>query len=120
MPTPLYDVSGHPLLSPGAAALGRDELAEHNLLAEDLLSLAGTTFADEDAARATRAVALQVNYQVEQGVDAAVYDVTMVGSRMLNYRDGIVHPIALELATLLINSTVSATTTAWPAITSLR
>lgn len=59
-----YDVSGHGLLSGEAAVLEGPVLTAHNDLAEDLLGLAGTSFSGSDLGKATRAVVLQVNFQV--------------------------------------------------------
>ncbi len=69
----LYSVAGHPLVSPKAAALAPAVFDAHNALAEALLLLLPPPLTDPAAvARASLAVALQVNYQVAMGIDPFV------------------------------------------------
>lgn len=116
---PLYDPSGHGLLSAAAARLEAPVLAEHAELAEDLLGLGGTAFAGADAGAATRAVALQVSHQVEIGIDAFVLSSSGRGARSKSYRDGdiTVSPLAKRIVDRLIPPATSGT---WAPVGSLR
>jgi hypothetical protein len=117
----LYDVSAHPLLGGKALTLDADALEEQASLAEDLLSLAGTTFEGDDAKAAARAVAIQVSYQVERGIEGSVYQTLTRGSRTFNFRDsGYLAPEAVEIVATLLGLAGEATPSAWPAITSYR
>lgn len=87
----LYDIADHPLLSEEAAQLGSLELGAQARMAETLLGL--LTFPAFDQAtqqdkydRATDAVALQVNYQVEAGVEAFLTTSSRRGARGRSYR----------------------------------
>lgn len=118
MATPLYGVSGHKLLSQKAALLDAPTLAEQNVLAETLLRFEAPALTGTLAEDAARAVALQVSYQVERGIEADVYDSLTRGSRKFDFRDaGLLHPIAAEIAEALLDDGVAND---WPAITSLR
>lgn len=94
-----YDIAAHPLLSADALALDTDPFAEHAALAHDLLGLADTAFTGAAAESAKRFLALQVNYQVETGVDAAIYALKVRGSRTVSYKSAsadLVRPGLLE------------------------
>lgn len=96
-----YDVSTHGLLSPDALALEEPEFTAQNELAETILGLNGTDFEDEDEETALLAVALQLNYQVEAGVEAFVLVSTSRGARSKTFRDVVgVHP---QAATIVAN-----------------
>lgn len=99
-----YDISSHPLLTPEAAALASDVFEEHAALAHDLLGLTGTSLTGEAAEKAKRFLVLQVNYQVESGVKAAVYIDVMRGRRREMYRRdlGLIRPGLLEEVTDLL------------------
>jgi hypothetical protein len=94
-----YDVSEHGLLSDDAQALSEPELAAQNELAEVVLGLhEGDTYTGVKETTATLAVALQVNFQVEAGVEAYVLTASSRGARSKSYRDLVrVHPIAAAL-----------------------
>lgn len=94
-----YDISGHALLSPDAAALAVATFDEHAALAHDLLKLSGTALTGEAAEKAKRFLVLQVNYQVETGVDAAIYAMKVRGSRTVSYKSAsgdLIRPGLLE------------------------
>ena len=109
----MYEITNHPLLSEEALKLGATALDANARVAEMLLKL--TTFAAFDANtsadnynRATDAVALQVSFQVESGIDAFVLASWQRGGRGKNYRRGsrnmpVVHPMARKIATALRN-----------------
>lgn len=85
----LYDILDHPLLSDGAKDLDSAELATHARVAETLLGLLkftafaeGTDFYD----RATDAVALQVSFQVEAGIEAFILTHETRGARKKDFR----------------------------------
>lgn len=85
-----YDVTGHPLLTGGAEGLGPTELAAQNRVAEILLGLwKFPVFTDADKIdQAKDAVAMQVSYQVQAGVEAFVLSSLIRGNRDMNYRGG--------------------------------
>lgn len=89
----LYSPAGHALLSVAAAGLESPVLEAQADLAEDLLGLAGTVFAGADAATATRAVAIQVNFQVEAGTEGEVYGSVDRGDRSFGFRGGVLNPM---------------------------
>lgn len=87
-----FDVATNKLLSDDAAALNTSDapaFAEQQALAEDLLGLTGldATLSAAGIAKAERFLALQINYQIETGVDAAVYQARTRGRRSDTYRD---------------------------------
>ena len=97
-----FDITEHPLLSPAAAALAAPTLEAQGDLAERLLGIAGASGLNEvQTTTATLAVVMQVNYQVEAGVDAAVYTSDGRGARSKAYRDLGVHPYARALIVTL-------------------
>lgn len=95
----LDDISGHALLSAEAAGLEPPALAEYAALAVDLLGLADATFdtGDPDLLKARRAVALQVNFLIEQGTDSAVYSSNSRGARSAAYRMSLIDPRAAAI-----------------------
>lgn len=106
---PVYDPSGHDLLSQDAGALSSEKLAAMADLAEDLLRLAGTSFTGDAAERATRAVVLQVNLLVEREAhrSAAFIESESRGDQSVTYRgkeDLDLHPVAKRLAEDLVKS----------------
>lgn len=98
-----YDITEppHPLLSPTARQLKREELVEQNEIAEMVLEVdTGTVYTDpEKVASMLRYVTLQVNLQVELDVDAFAYSSVSEAGRSRTYRDTLssvpVNPIAL-------------------------
>ena len=81
-----FDVSDHALLSAKAAKLDADKVLPAQVaLAADLLGLDGLDLAGQAKQKAQRALALQVSYQVEAGVDAAVYFSRQVGDKDSDY-----------------------------------
>lgn len=96
-----YDVSEHGLLSADAIALSTEEFGAQNDLAEMSLGLLGTDLTDTDEDVAMMAVALQLNFQVEAGVEAYVLLSDSQGARSRSFRDPSVtlHPTALKLVT---------------------
>ena len=76
----------HVLLSSTARMLGAGAIEAHADIAEARLSLADATVSGGEVDRITTAVALQVNMQVEKGVDAHVYRDTSRGQRSKSYR----------------------------------
>lgn len=88
-----YSVTNHPLLSERASRLAAPELEAHNRVAEILIGLwkfaAFTEVGDPDKfAQATDAVAMQVNYQVESGIEAFILSNLVRGKREFVYRNG--------------------------------
>lgn len=87
----IYDITGHPMLTGKAALLDSTELAAHAEVAEILLKFhtftafeAGT----DDYKRAASAIAMQVSFQVESGVEAFVMASLHRGGRNFSFRKG--------------------------------
>lgn len=107
-----FDIEGTHLLSEDAADLAADDapaFAAHSELAIDLLGLRGkdATLSTDAKAKAERFLALQVNYQLETGVDAAIYALKVRGSRTVSYKttsSDLVRPGLLDEVQALIDS----------------
>lgn len=85
----IYDVLNHKLLSDAAKDLEPDELETHARVAETLLGLLKfSPFAvDTDSyLRAADAVALQISFQVESGIEAFILTHETRGARTRDYR----------------------------------
>ena len=122
---PVYDPTGHELLSAAAQRLGAEALAAHAEAAEVELGRGGTRLADTafeggtaDHSRAVLAVVLQVNYRLEAGVESEVYSEQQRGDRRSTFRGGVlagmpvVSPRAQAIVDTIITPTVSETD--WP------
>lgn len=69
----VYEVGGHPNLSGKARGLSPQELQGQVLLAESLLGVSAPAYTDTSLReRAELAVVLQVNFQVESGLDPLI------------------------------------------------
>lgn len=100
-----FDVAGHPLLGEKAKALDLSaEFPEQKALAEDLLGLSGIDVNGDLKAKGERAIALQINYQIESSLFAEVYQRVRLGDRDYEYRDapGLVSQVASSLAGQLL------------------
>lgn len=111
----LYDITNHPLLSDDAQDLGPTSLDAQGRVAETLLGLQDFTPFDATTqadlyARATDAVALQVSYQVEAGMDAFILTQLTKGGRSVAFRGGRRMPIIHGLAKKIV-SKIRPTTT---------
>ncbi len=114
-----YDITGHPLLSEAAAVLGANELEAHTQVAERMLGVLDlqefpSTDRRYDDLRG--ALALQVSYQVEAGIEAFILAEHVRGARRETYRGASrkmspVHPQARRLVAA-VNRTLSSTTVA--------
>jgi hypothetical protein len=102
----LYDPTDHALLSEAAKALQLNDVDQFNeqaALAQTLLELDDSSFSGADAATATRAVAMQVNYQIEMGLEGFTTNAVSRGSRSVVYKQGtgsrpvLVFPLAKRL-----------------------
>jgi hypothetical protein len=76
--TAVYVVSEHPLLSVKAKALAtnsakEEEFAEQVALAADLLGVSETTYTGDTLLKVNRAVVLQLNYQIQLGLDPFIF-----------------------------------------------
>jgi hypothetical protein len=113
-----YDISASAMLSDAAADLDPDALDAHTLLAEHLLGLAGDAYTGDDLDTVDIALALQVNHQVERGVDADVYESVDHGGRTLQYAAGVtVSPQAAAIAAALLGPPPG---TGWATLHSIR
>lgn len=103
-----YIVSEHPLLSPKAKALVSSEeaFAEQTALAASLLGVDETVYVDDDLAKVNRAIALQVNYQIELSAKPDIWYAQSVASshskQSVTYRGGasgpsLIFPQAMQL-----------------------
>jgi hypothetical protein len=87
----LYDPTNHALLSPEARGLQQADVEQFNeqaAVAQSLLDLDGSSFSGEDAAKATRAVAMQLNYQIEMGIEGFAANAVSRGGKSTTYRQG--------------------------------
>lgn len=110
----LYDITDHPLLTEEAAQLGPTELNAHARMAETLLGLLTFTAFDpttdaDNYARATDAVALQVSYQVEAGIEAFLTTSDRRGGRSKTFRGRGRMPPVHSAARKIINAIKPAT-----------
>src|SRR5690242_2429966 len=101
MPIPLlYDITDHPLLSDAYTRLATDEAREANqVLAEMLLGLKAPAYAGEAAERLGYAVVIQINFQLQHGIEPAVLKSvsnTHPGNTT-SYRDRYVDPMAWKI-----------------------
>lgn len=110
MPAPvLYPITGAALLSEAAKALSADELRDQTAIAEAALGLIGTTLSGDAAERAKLALALQVNHQLEHGVEGSVYSSWSQGSRSVTYASTIpLSGAAVSLVQTLLGGAVWA------------
>ena len=100
--TPKYDPAGLDLLT---SAVTGELLKEHALTAEIALGLRVFDLNENDAEEARIAVAIQVNFQVEQGVDVRTFQMRVRGSRSYMYALGAqvgIDRLAKELAEEII------------------
>lgn len=103
-----YDISNHPLLSSDAQQLGADSLDAQARIAETLLGLLTFTAFDRLTQldlyeRATDAVALQVSYQVDAGLDAFILSELVKGGRQATFRGGRRMPIIHGMAKKIVS-----------------
>ena len=116
----LYPVSQHALMTDRARALltkNQEAFEAHNAMAEFLLSLNGTQFTGDDAEMAAISVALQVNFQIEQGLDPYIAinlntgGQAQKGTTFRGYKTPpVIHIQARRLADSLIRSTQTVMT----------
>lgn len=105
----LYDITQHPLLSDEAQKLGIESLMSHARVAETLLGMLSFTPFDVVSqadlySRASDAVALQVSYQVEAGVDAFILSQLIKGGRQTMFRGKGRMPIIHGIAKKIVSS----------------
>ena len=92
------DLTGYALLSGKVLALG-DKFAPNQLLAETLLGVSPAFVArltGDQVAQVVMAVALQLNFQVEQGLDPFILksDSSQQQGESKTYQDNVIHPQA--------------------------
>jgi hypothetical protein len=110
MLAPLYPLLDHPLLSEQYIQLpSADEKSAQAMLAEDLLGLVPPAYTDERiVATLTTALALQVNFQLSQGIDVfklKSLSTTHPGNTTQN-RDRYIHPEAWRLVSQVTGAVV--------------
>lgn len=105
---PLYSVDGHPMLGEKYNNLvNPDEAVAHVVLAEMLLGLKAPVYTGEPAERLKFAIAIQVNFQLQQGVEPDVLKSvsnTHPGNTT-QYRDRMVSPDARALTQYVTGNT---------------
>lgn len=74
-----YDLTGHELLK-GTSLTGK-LLETHAQVAEHLLGLNGTSYTDEAGEVAKSAIAIQVKFQYNEGLDLTAFSMVSRGSR---------------------------------------
>jgi len=94
-----FDIAGHELLTEDAADTA---LVSHTRLAESLLGLSEATATDNDLTLIKIALVLQVNHQVERGVEANAYMSEQDGDLRYKHRDRLVSPEAASVVRAVI------------------
>lgn len=113
-----FDISSESLLSVKAANLTTAKLDDHTRVAEHLLGFDEADFASDKLAECRIALTLQVNFQLEQGVEAGVYVDMRDGETWSTYQTRTTDPRALQMAQNLL---AGATNTGqYSPVTSLR
>ena len=112
-----FNIRDEPLLSAKAKGLRERPLDAHTRMAEWLLGVANATFQTDLDDDVRIALSMQVNFQLEQGVEAGVYKEWYEGDVRSVYAERITDPKALAFATRLLTF---ANATALSAVTSLR
>lgn len=92
---PLYDITGHPLLSSKFNALASDDQKNaHIINAQLLLQLRAPAYAGDEADQLGYAIVRQVNFQLEQGITPEFMKSVSKGvpGNVETYRDRYVEP----------------------------
>lgn len=90
-------------------------------MAIDLLGLRNTEYRGDAERSAVRAVAIQVNYQVEMGVEGVTYSSLSRGARSFESRDGLVDPRAQAIVDgLALTGAGGEPGDLWPTVGSFR
>lgn len=113
----LYDVTDHALLSVEASSLTPEALAEYAQVACDLLGLRAPALTGEYGAKATRAVALQVNHLVELGAEGMALQSESRGKRSRTFGAGTINAAARAIVSQLPGMGPGGS---WPAMVSVR
>lgn len=100
-----YDISGHAMLSARAKDLLEAPLDAHTRMAEYLLGVQAATFTSTQDTTVEIALAVQVNFQLEQGQEAAVYKDMRDGETWSSYQERATDPRALMMAVRLVADT---------------
>lgn len=104
----LYDIDDNPFLTGKSKALESEVLHSHQLLAENLLGLSMyDVFADQaDVDTAELAIAMQINFQAEQGLDPYITKSVSSGNSKSSatYRDYIVDPRAQAMVDMVLSN----------------
>lgn len=98
-----YDIINHPLLSVEAKALGSQRLDAEQRVAERVLGLTGTSYADAAQLGAEDALAMQVSLQVAADPMAFLAASETKGIDSVTYRSGVpLHPLSVEITAALL------------------
>ncbi len=113
-----FDISSEPILTDKADGLVTAELDSHTRMAEWLLGLQTITFPSDLDDDVVIALAMQVNFQLEQGVDGAVYRDWQEADLRSVYAQRVTDPRASVMASRLIDAALNES--AFSTVTSLR
>lgn len=110
----LIDITGSALISGKVAALPLEKRTAQHDLAEALLSLSAAfveRLSSEQMARVKMAVVLQLNFQVEQGLDPFIVQSQSAAAQgeARTYRDNAMHPQAIAIVQAIEFSDDSST-----------
>ena len=94
MPIP-FDIANHALLT---TKVSGESLDAQTRIAERALQLHGVTFTTDQEEEIKAAIAIQVNFQYERGVEADVYEELEDGMMRSEYRDAVVSALAKRVA----------------------
>lgn len=99
----VYNLKDHPLLSGAAKALSGDEavLDAWTRVAEAVVGLGAPALDGTNATLAKDALALQVSFMYERGIEAAVATAVSRGARSITYRETDIHPTAARILAAL-------------------
>lgn len=106
MASPAINPSGNPFLGPNPPE--GDDLNVHAVVAIGLLGLDGKTFDGNDLDIAKSAIAMQIRFQHDHGVDPRKYTTYQEGSRIRIFSRGAqigIDPLAEQLASTLVGDT---------------
>lgn len=105
----IYDVTDHPLLIPKVKELTTsdpEQFAAQVEVAEVLLALPATVPADPAGAQLHLAVAMQVNFQIQQGIDPLFIEssASSHSRNSVSYRDRFIDPRAAQIVATIITT----------------
>lgn len=119
----VYDVDGHEFLTKKSISLEPGQFDGHHRMAEALLGLGSPAVADVDLLETLRlAIAIQINFQVEQGIDPFVASSTYSShsKQSINYRDRLTDPRAALMVAGVVAEDFDTYASRWASMRSYR